>query len=60
MLSCRKAQTIPILTMTANAFQEDSEECLQAGMNAHLSKPLKMTKVVAAISQCVGKSAKNI
>ena len=36
------AGSIPIIAMTANAFQEDAQECLKAGMNAHLSKPLDM------------------
>ena len=30
------AETIPIIAMTANAFQEDAEKCIAAGMNAHL------------------------
>jgi len=34
------AKTIPIIAMTANAFQEDIIESEEAGMNAHLSKPL--------------------
>ena len=36
------AAKIPIIAMTANAFAEDAEKCRQAGMNAHLSKPLQM------------------
>ena len=43
------AKKIPIIAMTANAFDEDARHCLQAGMNAHLSKPLQMDKVVATI-----------
>lgn len=35
------AKAIPIIAMTANAFAEDAERCINAGMNAHLSKPLE-------------------
>ena len=45
------ARNIPIISMTANAFAEDAQKCLEAGMNAHLTKPLQMNKVVATISQ---------
>ncbi len=34
------AQTIPIIALTANAFDEDVQRSLQTGMNAHLSKPV--------------------
>ena len=43
------AQRIPILAMTANAFAEDAERCLDAGMNAHLAKPLDVEKLVRVI-----------
>lgn len=33
-------KTIPMVAMTANAFSEDVRECLAAGMNAHVSKPI--------------------
>ena len=40
-----RAKTVPIVAMTANAFKEDIFECLDAGMNSHLSKPLDFDAV---------------
>ncbi len=34
------AKRIPIIALTANAFEEDVQKSLQAGLNAHLSKPV--------------------
>ena len=45
------AGEIPIIAMTANAFEEDEKKSLEAGMNAHLSKPLKIELVVATIAE---------
>lgn len=43
------AKTIPIIAMTANAFKEDAERCMKAGMNAHVAKPLDKDKILHAI-----------
>lgn len=43
----------PIIAMSANAYNEDIQKCLCAGMSAHISKPLNMTTLVAAISKFV-------
>ncbi len=43
------AGTIPIIAMTANAFVEDVKKSLEAGMDAHLSKPLDIDKVLSTI-----------
>jgi PAS domain S-box-containing protein len=40
------AREVPVIAMTANAFREDIERCLQAGMNGHLSKPLDYNSVM--------------
>ena len=40
--SHKLAKTIPIIAMTANAFTEDIQHSLAAGMNAHVSKPVEM------------------
>lgn len=49
------AAVIPIIAMTANAFSEDIQQTKQAGMNAHLSKPLDMKKVTSVIAKfCPG------
>ncbi len=44
------AQTIPIIAMSANAFSEDIHASLESGMNAHLSKPIDMRRVLEAIA----------
>ncbi|MDD3336089.1 MAG: transporter substrate-binding domain-containing protein [Eubacteriales bacterium] len=43
------AKTVPILAMTANAFEEDVKKSLNAGMNAHLSKPIEPQKLYSIL-----------
>lgn len=43
------ARTIPIIAMTANAFVEDVQASLDAGMNGHLAKPIVMDEVIKTI-----------
>lgn len=45
------AITIPTIAMTANAFAEDVQASLDAGMNGHLSKPIVMEEVVKTIAR---------
>ena len=44
------ASTVPIIAATANAYQEDIDRVLEAGMNLHLSKPLEADKLLAVLS----------
>ena len=44
-------RTIPIIAMTANAFAEDVQASMDAGMNGHLSKPIVMDEVVKTIAR---------
>lgn len=43
--------TIPIIAMTANALEEDKEEALKNGMNAHIAKPLDMEIFMSVLRQ---------
>jgi len=44
----------PIVAMTANVFREDIENCLAAGMNSHLGKPLDFEKVLDEMKKYLG------
>lgn len=44
------AKTVPIIAMSANAFSDDRKQSLEAGMNAHISKPIEVEKLLAVIT----------
>lgn len=43
--------SVPIIAMTANAFDEDRKNALDAGMNGHISKPIDVTKLMEALKE---------
>ncbi len=45
------AKTIPVVAMTANAFSEDVQDALGAGMNEHISKPLEIDRLVQILQK---------
>ena len=42
---------IPIIAMTANAFEEDRQKALEAGMNEHVSKPIDLARLLEAVKK---------
>ncbi|MEG1774075.1 MAG: response regulator, partial [Oscillospiraceae bacterium] len=53
--SCRHPQskTIPIIAMTANAFAEDLQKSIDAGMNDHLTKPIEPQQLYATLAALI-------
>lgn len=49
------AKTIPIIAMTANAFAENAEKCIAAGMDTHIAKPVEIETIKRVICKYVSK-----
>ena len=47
------SKTVPIIALTANAFDEDVQRSLQAGMNAHLSEPIEPERLYQNLSELI-------
>jgi CheY-like chemotaxis protein len=50
-MDAEKAKTIPIVAITANVFREDIDNCMKAGMNAHIGKPLDWEEVISTLKE---------
>ena len=42
---------IPIIAMTANAFEEDKRDAVAAGMNGHIAKPIQIDKLLSMLAE---------
>ena len=57
-LQKENAKEIPIIGLTANAFESDVQKCLSAGMNAHFSKPFHANELLATIEKIIQENKK--
>ena len=51
----KKKAYIPIIAMTANAFDEDRKNALDAGMNEHIAKPIDINKLMSILEKLLNK-----
>lgn len=49
----RDKACIPIIAMTANAFEEDKRDAIAAGMNGHIAKPIQVDKLLSTLSEVI-------
>ena len=47
----KDAAKIPIVALTANAFEEDRKKAIESGMNAHISKPLNVNELCGVLAE---------
>ena len=55
-LKDRALASVPILAMTANAFKEDELAAKEAGMQAHIAKPIDVGRLMRTLSKILGAS----
>ena len=51
--SDKRRMCIPIIAMTANAFEEDKRDAIAAGMNGHIAKPIQVDKLLSILSEII-------
>ena len=50
----KELASIPIVAMTANAFEEDKQEALKSGMNGHIAKPIDIDVLFGVLREILG------
>lgn len=58
-LDRKDSQTVPIIAMSANAFDEDMQKSIESGMNGHLSKPFRPEQLIDLMKKFVAPPGKN-
>ena len=53
-LENKELASIPIVAMTANAFEEDRQAALQSGMNGHIAKPIDVDNLFGTLGSILG------
>ena len=56
MMDREDAVVIPIIAMTANAFDEDGKKSIDCGMDGHLSKPIDINQLYVALNKAINRS----
>ncbi|MDD7428623.1 MAG: response regulator [Oscillospiraceae bacterium] len=51
---------IPIIAMTANAFEEDKKNAYKAGMNGHIAKPINVNELISTLSEVLGREKSQV
>ena len=49
----RDKACIPIIAMTANAFEEDKKDAMAAGMNGHMAKPIQVDQLLSMLAEMI-------
>ena len=54
------AKEVPVYAVSADAYQENVEECLAAGMNGHIAKPINVELLLATMTKALEKQVKTL
>ena len=57
-MSDKDKASIPIIAMTANAFEEDKRDAIAAGMKGHIAKPIQVDKLLSILSEVIRQQEK--